>query len=442
MRKKKKKLKQLAGQKQVEMQQGAAGRKKGGPKGATLQKSKQVKSRLLTQVQETHQEGSNNGVAQNKENKVSSLQRPPHQREQTRQFKPDRTAYFSREPAGRDGHHPCGHHNCVQDQFTQSTRQMRYDGNFSGNSQCSKVRTENSQTDRNIKRQHNTQGGATNMPEQTTRPAFRQQHHYKNQYYSAADFTSDQLPQNGAIIFHPDQKESTGPSQAEQEASAQPASSNKPANAAPIRDVDVSEMLRQIRRALGVREPCRADREARRQNTEAAVRSADPAEATKEQPAGVFHKNSPIPSAGTTSAQSSLVSSPAPASHSGVHPSSYAPANSKQTVRMTQGTNQYCEESSVVVSASNGPSNSRERESREALDSQTSLTRCLRTTASSESNQNTTHKVRIAHETGKIPKPNLNKLLSSSGAKSKLSWREVHEEMRRKKQERIKGIPR
>lgn len=432
MRKKKKKLKQLAGQKQAEMQQGAAGRKTGGPKGVTLQKSKQVKTRLLTQVQETHQIGSNNAVAQNKENKVSSLQRPPHQREQTRQFKPDRSAY---QPAGRDGHHPC-----VQDQFTQSTHQIRYDGNFSGNSQYSKVNPENSQTDTNIKRQHNTQGGATNMPEQTTWPAFRQQSHYKNQYYSAADFTSDQLPQNGAIIFHPDQKESTRPSQAEQE--AQPASSNKPANAAPIRDVDVSEMLRQIRRALGVREPCRADREARRQNTEAAVRSADPAEAKKEQPAGVFHKNSPIPSAGTTSVQSSLVSSPAPASHSGVHPSSYAPANSKQTVRMTQGTNQCCEESSVVVSASNGPSNSRERKSREALDSQTSLTRCLRTTASSESNQNTTHKVRIAHESGKIPKPNLNKLLSSSGAKSKLSWREVHEEMRRKKQERIKGIPR
>ncbi|KAM8726084.1 zinc finger protein 106 isoform 3-T3 [Acanthopagrus schlegelii] len=438
MRKKKKKLKQLAGQKQAEMQQGADGRKTGGSKGVVkLDKSEQVKTSRLIQVQETHQEGSNSAVTQNKENKVSSLQRPPHQREQTRQFKPDGSACLSREPAGRGGHHPY-----VRDQFTQSTYQMRYDGNFSGNSQFTKVRTENSQTDRNIKRQHNTQGGATNMSERTTWHAIRQQGHYKNQYDSAADFTSDQLPQNGAIIFHHDQKESTGSSQAEQEGSTQPASTNKPANAAPIRDVDVSEMLRQIRRTLGVREPCRADREARRQNAEAAVRSADPAEAKKEQPAGVFHKNSPIPSAGTTAVQSSLVSSPAPASHSGVHPSSYAPANSKQTVRMTQGTNQYCEESSVVVSASNGPPNSRDRESQEALDSQTPLTRCLRTTASSESTQNTTHKVRIAHEPFKIPKPNLNKFLSSSGAKSKLSWREVHEEMRRKKRESIKGIPR
>ncbi|XP_073348470.1 zinc finger protein 106 [Pagrus major] len=437
IRKKKKKQKQLAGQKQAEMQQGAARKNTVGSKLVKLQKSKQVKPRILKQVQEAHQDGSKNAVAQNKENKVSSLQRPPHQREQTRQFKPDRSACLSREPAGRGGHQPY-----VRDQFTQSTQQMRYDGNFSGNSQYSKVKTANSQTDRNIRRQHSAQGGATNMPGQRTWLAIRQQGHYKKQYDSAADFTSDQLPQNGAIIFHHDQKESTGPSQVEQEDSAQPASSNKPANAAPIRDVDVSEMLRQIRRALGVREPCRADREARRQNTEAATRSADQAEAKKEQPAGVFYKNSSIPSAGTTSVQSSLVSSPAPASHSGVHPSSYAPANSEQTVRMTQGTNQYLEESSVVASTSNGPSNSRERESREALDSQTSLTRCLGRTASSESNQNTAHKVRIAHESGKIQKPTMHKLLSSSGAKSKLNWREVHEEMRRKKQERIKGFPR
>ncbi|KAG7219960.1 hypothetical protein INR49_018492 [Caranx melampygus] len=43
-------------------------------------------------------------------------------------------------------------------------------------------------------------------------------------------------------------------------------------SAAPIRVVDVSSMLRQIRRELGVREPCRADREAKKQKSEVRAR--------------------------------------------------------------------------------------------------------------------------------------------------------------------------
>ncbi|CAB1445148.1 unnamed protein product [Pleuronectes platessa] len=45
---------------------------------------------------------------------------------------------------------------------------------------------------------------------------------------------------------------------------------NRSSGAAPLMDVDVGKMLRQVRRTLGVREPCRADREARRQNVEVA----------------------------------------------------------------------------------------------------------------------------------------------------------------------------
>lgn len=373
---------------------------------------------------------SNNGVVQNKENKVSSLQRPPHQRESTLQ---NQSRTLSGEPAGQTWHHPY-----TRDQLTQSA-------------QCKKVKIESSQTDRPDRRPHNTQGGATNMPGQTTWPAISQHDYYNYQY--DRDFTSDHLPQNGAIIFDHGQNESTGSSQPEQEGSrcaAQPAAADRSTNAAPIRDVDVSAMLRQIRRALGVREPCRADREARRQNGEAGVRVADQAGAEREHPEGGSFRNHSkeaalhFTSAATTSVQSSQVNSPAP----GVYPSSIAPAKPKQTTaKMTQGATQHCEKSSVVASDSNGPSDSMERESQGTLDSQTSLNRCSGRTTSTEPNLNIARRVRIAHEGGRVQgekeaKPTLNKLLSLSGAKSKLSWREMHEEMKRKKQDRVKGMPR
>ncbi|XP_031178318.1 zinc finger protein 106 isoform X2 [Sander lucioperca] len=420
--KKKKKQKQVAGQQRANMQQGASKKNK--------VMSKQVKMRRLQQ--ETYQQGANSAVVQNKENKVSSLQRPLHQREPTLQNQSGRLPCLSGEPAGQTRHYPH-----VRDQFTQSAQQLRYDENFS-------VKIESSQTGRLVRRPDNTQAGAANKPGRKTWPTISQNGYYNQQY--DGDFTSDHLPHNGAIIFVHDQNESTVSTQPEQECSAQPASANGSTNAAPIRDVDVSAMLRQIRRALGVREPCRADREARKQNSDVGVRVADrsttqQAGAEKEQQTGGSFTNNVktatlhITSAAATPVQSSQVNSTAP--------SNIAPPKPKLTTyKMTQGTTQHCEKSSMFASNSNGPSNSRERESQGTLDSQCSTT-------SSEPNQNITRKVRIAHDLAKVQggkeaglKPTLNTIFSLSGAKSKSNWRTIYEETKRKKQERGKGNPR
>lgn len=379
-----------------------------------LENYKQVNKRKLKQMQYTCKEGTKNAVVQNKENTVSC-----------------------RGPAGQTWQHPY-----VWDQLHQSTHQLRPGDNFSV------VEIESSKTDRCFRTPHNTQGYARNLPEHIAWPAISKHDHSNKRYDGATDFTNDHLPQNGAIIFDHSLTESTGSPQPVEESShgsGQPASVNKSANAAPIRDVDVSAMLRQIRRALGVREPCRADREARRQNSEAEVQLADQAGAEKEQPPvgsfGNYAKEAAlrITSAATTSVQSSPVSSLAPASHSGVRPSDIVPAKPKHTaVKLTQGTPQHCEKSSVVASDTNG-----------ALDSHISLSRCSGTTASSESNVNISHRVRIAHKPGKVQegkeavfKPTLNTSLNSSGAKSKLGRWEKCEDVRRKKQERVKWIPR
>ncbi|XP_038582999.1 zinc finger protein 106 [Micropterus salmoides] len=421
MRKKKKKLKQMAGQKLAKMQEGAVRKNTVASKVVKLENSKQVNRRTLQQMRKTQQEESNNVVVQNKENKVSS-----HQRESTLQNQSERFACLPGEPSGRTWHHPN-----VRNQFTRSSHQLRHDGNFSVNSQCSKVQSESSQTDRLVRRSHITQTGVTSKPEQIT---ISQHDYYNKQYECPSDFTSDHLPQNGAIFFDHGQKESTASSERGQEGprSAQPDSENRSANAAPIRDIDVSAMLWQIRRALGVREPCRADREARRQNGEGGVRAADHGTtlqvgSERKQPAGGSCRNHAeeaalhTPSAAATSVQSSPVNKP-----------------KQKTARTTQG---MTENSSAVASDSNGPSNSRETES------PTSHSQCLGT--SSEHNLTVARRVRIAHETGKFQgekeaelKPTLNTLFSLSGAKSKLSWREKYEEMKRRRQEGGRGRPR
>ncbi|XP_029318843.1 uncharacterized protein znf106b [Cottoperca gobio] len=152
-------------------------------------------------------------------------------------------------------------------------------------------------------------------------------------------------------------------------------------------------MLRQIRRALGVREPCRADREARKQNTEAGVRVADhstmqQAGAEREQRAEGSFRNyaKELHSAAATSSQ---VNSP-----------------DQATFEMTQGKS--CE------SDSNRPA--------------------------------MTRKVRIARKSapiqGREPNQSRDNIFSFSVATSKSNWMEMYEEKKRKKQERGQGMPR
>lgn len=424
MRKKKKKLKQVAGQKRAEVQWATSTKNKAVSKVVNPEKSKKLSRRTLKQMQETLQKGSNHAVVQNKENKMSSLQRPLNQSESTLQSQNRRFVCLPGEPKGRTLHQP----------YPQD--HLRYDDNVSANNQCSKIKNGSTQTDIHVKR-HNTQGGGAQMPDQLSWPAI------SPDYYR--DFTSDHLPQNGAIIFNHGQDESARASQTGSEQAAH--SANSSANAAPIQDVDVNAMLRQIRRALGVREPCRADREARRQNSEVGAQVADgcttqQAETEKEQPAaGSFRNHNNEAALYITSAADSSVQSP--------QVNTSAPAR-QTTSKTTQGMTQHWER---VACDSDGPSNSSEisqcqgASSFSTLDSLDSLNGCQ--TTSTELNSNLTHRVRIAHKSGKFQgekedelKPTLNKLLPLSGASSKSSWREMYGEMKRKQKEKIKGMPR
>lgn len=82
------------------------------------------------------------------------------------------------------------------------------------------------------------------------------------------DFTSDYLPQDGAIIFESRPNETAGISQ-QSGVVANVASAKEKSSTPTRRKVDVSVMIRQIRKELGLREPCRADREARKQSLQA-----------------------------------------------------------------------------------------------------------------------------------------------------------------------------
>lgn len=310
---------------------------------AVLMKNKQMNNWKLQQG--TFQQGRTLAVVQNKENKLSSVKRLLHQEESSLPNQSGRLSCLSGEP----GHtqHCVPVHKCAQSA-----------------QQCS-------QRD--------------------------QQNDYYNKPYDG-DFTSDHLPHNGAIIFGICQGESSGCSHSGKEASAQHSQTNESTNAAPIRDVDVSAMLRQIRRALGVREPCRADREARKQSSETGGQT----KAGRQQQARCSFRNKAketpihVASAAATSMQSSYDNSPASSSTAGAGPSNIAP---------------------IWENVSNG----------------TTLAR----------------KVRIARDSatvqrGKmpVPKPTINNVFSSSVPKVKSNWREKYEDRKRKKQERDKVRPR
>ncbi|CAK6979215.1 zinc finger protein 106 [Scomber scombrus] len=272
-----------------------------------------------------------------------------------------------------------------------------------------------------VSNQTNTQGG-DKTPQQLSWPAIS--HNCYNEQYDL-DFTSDYLPVNGSIIFNQDQDVRPSTSQPGQELAAN--SANTSANAAPIRDMDVSTMLRQIRRALGVREPCRADREARKQSSEAGAQVTDHYTAQqvgtrKEQQAGGSFRNH------NNEAADACVQ--------------FLPAK-QTTSKTTQGTTEHWERSKVVVCDSDGPSYSSEScqswgaSAIPALDSLVPV-RGYQTTSVEP-------KVRIAHKPSKDQggkedglKPTMQKLLTLSGARSKLNWRD----MRWKKQEKSNGMPR
>lgn len=402
MKKGKKKLKQIAGQKRAEMLQRTTRKDK--------VTSRRVNASGPVQMQDTYPRGSNSAVVQNKENKAFSLQRKVHQRGARFQHQRGDVHYLSGAPAGRTWHRPY-----VQDQFTQHTHIQH------GNFQSINMEVDNSKTGMHIERPHKTQRDHTYAPEQVTWPGNSQYDYYNTQYNSASDkdFTSDHLPENGAIIFNYDENESTGSSHAGQDVShcsANPTAANKSAGTAPIRDVDVNAMLRQIRRALGVREPCRADREAKKQNSMAGVQVVG---TVKKPPTDASPAYSPAPAAQPTFSALDI-----------------APAKPKQTTsRIAEEATRHCPESSVVADG--------------VVNTPVSFSQSMGKTTSSEPSLNTNPRVRIAHKPGRSQggkearlEPTLNKLISVPGAKSRLSWNQLYEGKKRKKQDTVKGMPR
>ncbi|KAM4521831.1 zinc finger protein 106 isoform 2-T4 [Odontesthes bonariensis] len=411
MKKKRKKQKQQAGRKRVEMQQGAIKTKTVASKGVIPAKSKQVQAMTSKQKQQAQCERSNSVVVQNKEN--NSL-RSDHHGEFTQQNQSERPIY---QPGGPvDQHHHYAHY-----QFPQSApHHMRYDGGYPGNDMYSA---------------YNYQ--AAYMPAQVPYPV-RHPYYYNSQYNHAADreFTSDQLPQNGALASDFHQCVNTGSSQPESSnCSAQTDSAHKSVSTSPIRDVDVSAMLKQIRRTLGVREPCRADREARKQNGEAGARAADhstPQQAEAELPAGSTPRSR---STSTQAVPAPQVKTSAPSAHADVCPSVKPKPT---TLKKTQEISKSSEKSSVAVE--------RQTNSQLSAEGSTSLTGKA---ASSEPKLSNARKVRIAHKTcttqGKkeaVSKATLDGLHRLSGARSKLSWKEMYDGMKSVKKKDIRGPPR
>ncbi|XP_062266666.1 zinc finger protein 106 isoform X2 [Platichthys flesus] len=394
--KKKKKQKQIAAQKRVEEVQGSTKKSSVASNVVKIQQSKEVNQQTQQQMQQTLQKGRSNVVVQNKENKVLSVQRPVWRSEMPPPNQSARLAGPLGPPAGRPWHR-----DHVSEQFQQpgchmssnTMCQMRYSDNFSVHNQH--VNVEHSQTWRAVNRPPNYyDGGRPDLSEQRTWPDKR---HYDD-YYSRQ--------YRGATMFDNNQNEWPRFPQRGQESShrfSSPAPANRSSGAAPLMDVDVIKMLRQIRRTLGVREPCRADREARRQNVEASDQVVDrsttqQAGAAEGQPSGAASTSVPCPQVATF----------VPEAPTDVRPPNAAPATPKQTtVEVTQ-----------------------------------EMTGCAGSATSSEQSS---PRVRIAHEPRRrspAGKEAGRKSLNSSGAKNKLSWSEMYNKRKREGSVSITRTPR
>lgn len=392
---KKKKLKEIkkeAAKRHADMLQGAKRKSEVVSKVAKRKKSIQVNIKIPKQIEEIPSDTVKNTVLKNKENEVFSLQSHSQKNEETDQNE-----------SGRLWCTAACQHPDVHNQFTQTPWHLGYENNCSVRNH----NTTSSQTDKTFGRPNYTQRSATYPPQQKTLPVNRQNYHCN---VKDNDFTRDHLPQNGVLIF--EQMESPRSSGLRQKGSivVETASEN---NTAPIQDpsAGVGTMLRRIRRMLGVREPCRADLEARRQRS----------------------KNTTSNTA--TSVRSSQVRSPAPTFQFGFRTTNEALAGPKQsTLKMTQEVTKQFEQDSLLVGESRRASYNKRKDSQVSHESQ-ALHRQnpdLTVTASSDQNMIITHKVRVAHKASRS-------FLNFSQAQGKQSWHEMYQEMKKKKLDRIRG---
>ncbi|MED6267508.1 hypothetical protein CHARACLAT_012986 [Characodon lateralis] len=414
MKKTKKKQKQKAGQRRTKTQQSGVQNRNMDFKTEMLEKSKQMQRRPPNPWEQTHFPGSNYGVIQNKENKMFHKQIPPPYR-----IFPNHNYRPPHHPGVPEGQ-PNNYH------YGWQPYHQSYNGYYDSN-QCHQLKGHRFQTSPNNYHKAPADTSKQMMPTVSQSSSSRQN--------PAVDcsFTSDKLPENGAIVFDHNQAERGKSAQPKdgKTNSVRPESSNslalensenKSGSPAPVRDIDVTAMLKQIRRALGVREPCRAARESRRQNGN--VQAVDRSDV--EQLAGPPAK----------------VSTCAPPADTGVSPSTVPPLKQKQThFKETQETNE-----TKSPQLKEGPVNDNEAKSQEVSNASTSVSRFTAKMTPAEPNMSKPCKVRVAHksrtakaEKETVCKPVLDKLLHLSGARSKLSRIEMYNGMKRNT---LKGRPR
>ncbi|XP_061609519.1 zinc finger protein 106 [Phyllopteryx taeniolatus] len=214
-----------------------------------------------------------------------------------------------------------------------------------------------------------------------------------------ADFTSDQLSNKGSVIFNQDELRTL--SEPQQSATA----SNPQPKPVLIQEMDVTTMLKEIRRALGVREPCRADREARKQSAEAGALVSEPC-----------------------SSQEAL--DKVAAAHTAAAPAKTSTLTTQGNTTVPAGvkTGKTTPLKSVTVKP-NTPGSSASSKTSQPLGSKT--------------------KVRIAHKAAAVQKPReggLRKVTQTtsalSGAAFQQRWRRMYNEMKKSKQMRKEGTPR
>ncbi|XP_029590009.1 zinc finger protein 106 isoform X2 [Salmo trutta] len=283
------------------------------------------------------------------------------------------------------------------------------------------------------------------------------------------DFTSDNLPSKGAIIFSPGEG-LPGSTTAPVSTSSSGPSGQGDSDKGRIRSVDVTVMLRQVRRALGVREPPRtssvtptltttrghrrgAEVEAEEGLTRRTQRTKRGEAATL--PSSTVSQFTSLPST-TTSLQSPQVSTTRSVASSETWPLPGNQAKRRSTRYPKVGENSNSQPTKEGASDTYGPGSSQTNPQECSTVPQLStlprptslkrdLTRRISKPGAHEPNLNAARRVRKGEKetgTGAGLKPTLKKLLSSAGSQRKVNWREMYQEANRKKQEKVKGMPR
>ncbi|XP_045551555.1 zinc finger protein 106 isoform X3 [Salmo salar] len=285
------------------------------------------------------------------------------------------------------------------------------------------------------------------------------------------DFTSDHLPSKGAIIFSPGEG-LPGSTTASVSTSSSGPSGQGDSDKGRIRSVDVTVMLRQVRRALGVREPPRASSVTPTLTTTRGHRRGAEVEAeegltrrtqrTKRGeaatlPSSAVSQFTSLPST-TTSLQSPQVSTTRSVASSETWPlpGNQAKRRSTRYPRVEENSNSQPTKEGASDTYGPGSSQTNPQESStvpqlSTLPRPTSLkrdlTRRISKPGAHEPNLNAARRIRKGEGeketgTGAGLKPTLKKLLSSAGSQRKVNWREMYQEANRKKQEKVKGMPR